>query len=239
MKATEQQIPKLTGQLVEHQKAFASLSSEDAQWVIANTVAAIGLFVTAVKNRAQQEIEKAVEVVKRTLTPWKKAIKIGGVSKKDLAKKLKKYEVGNEAQYIMGKDEFVIVTESGSVDFVTLTPSDLGFTSCPRTDAFMTKEFCAAWSAKYLEGYVIELCQPEDGPQLRHQYDDQPKGETVWMAMERITGSDGYPHVFYVGCDGGGTLWLNAPWVSPDDAWGLDGRVVFRLRKLPLPSAAA
>ena len=47
MKATEQQIPKLTGQLVEHQKAFASLSSEDAQWVIANTVAAIGLFVTA------------------------------------------------------------------------------------------------------------------------------------------------------------------------------------------------
>ncbi len=51
--ATEQQIPKLAGLLVEHQDGFTALSTEEAQWVIAETKKAIALFVEAVKNRAK------------------------------------------------------------------------------------------------------------------------------------------------------------------------------------------
>lgn len=48
---TEQQIPKLVGQIVEHQHCFSVLSIEDAQWAIQNTESAISLFVQAIKNR--------------------------------------------------------------------------------------------------------------------------------------------------------------------------------------------
>ena len=47
--ATEQQIPKLTGALVEHQLAFASLTNEEAQWAILNIKVAIAAMVEAVK----------------------------------------------------------------------------------------------------------------------------------------------------------------------------------------------
>lgn len=50
---TEEQIPKLAGVLVEHQRRFVSLPIEDAQWVIQNAPAAIGLFVEAVRNRSK------------------------------------------------------------------------------------------------------------------------------------------------------------------------------------------
>lgn len=46
---TEQQIPKLLAVLVEHQKHFEPLSNEEAQLVITNGVAAIAVFVAAIK----------------------------------------------------------------------------------------------------------------------------------------------------------------------------------------------
>lgn len=36
------------------------------------------------------------------------------------------------------------------------------------------------------------------GPELRKQYSDQPKGETLIIAMETVTNSGGYAHVFGV-----------------------------------------
>lgn len=100
----------------------------------------------------------------------------------------------------------------------------------------MTKEFCTKWSAEHLSGYVIEICEAEDGPRLREQYLDQPDGEILWMAMERITGSDGHPYVFVVERGNDGVRWLGATLTYRDDRWPLDSRLVFRFRKLPLPS---
>ncbi len=54
---TKQQISKVAASLVEHQASFDQLSAEEAQWVITNTVAAIGLFVNAVKNRVPSNVE--------------------------------------------------------------------------------------------------------------------------------------------------------------------------------------
>lgn len=67
--ATEQQIPKLAGLLVEHQSGFAALSTEDAQWVIAETKEAIALFCEAVKNRANALANKLLEYVTSVTLP--------------------------------------------------------------------------------------------------------------------------------------------------------------------------
>ncbi len=72
--ATEQQIPQLAGELVKHQRHFNSLSVEDAQWAIQNTVTAIDLFVSAVKNRNHQsqtsnEVVDQMIYVDRSIRP--------------------------------------------------------------------------------------------------------------------------------------------------------------------------
>ena len=183
------------------------------------------------------------KIVKRTLTVWK-TINFGGTTTEALLKSIEaevkdkeKNEIGKFARDLTSKLAFVIAPTPGQVGLVVLTPADLGFTSNPRTDAFMTKEFCAEWSAKNLDGWVIELCEAEDGPQLRLQYQDQPKGEVLWIAMERIADSDGDPYVFGVGRDDGGVRWLGTDWADPSHTWLLGGRLVFRLRKIPSPSA--
>lgn len=53
--ATEKQLPKLAGAIVEHQSAFDVLSNEDAQWAILNTKDAIALACDAWKSRVVGE----------------------------------------------------------------------------------------------------------------------------------------------------------------------------------------
>lgn len=79
--ATEQQIPKLAGSLVEHQGGFSALSTEDTQFVIAETKKAIALFVEAVQNRAKDRTNKLLEFVTSVTVP--------GVSKFVAAEKFK------------------------------------------------------------------------------------------------------------------------------------------------------
>jgi hypothetical protein len=174
-----------------------------------------------------------------TLTVFK-TLKIGGVPTKELLNKAEKSceEVTRWVKDIMKQKDFVTAETQTDVNFVVLTPTELGFTSDPRTYDFMTKKFCAEWSAKHLEGYVIELCEAEDGPQLRVQYEDQPNGEVLWMAMERITDSEGHPSLFAVERSPGGKRWLRTGRVAHDHTSDLDDRVVLRLRRLSAPSAA-
>jgi hypothetical protein len=173
-----------------------------------------------------------------TLTVFK-TLKIGGVPTKKLENKVKKSceEVTRWVKGIMKQKDFVTAETQTDVNFVVLTPTELGFTSDPRTYDFMTKNFCAEWSAKHLEGYVIELCEAEDGPQLRIQYEDQPNGEVLWMAMERITDSEDHPSLFAVERSPDGKRWLRTGRVGPDHVSDLDDRVMFRFRKLPEHSA--
>ena len=50
MSATQEQISELVAALVEQQRFFKSLSTEEAQWVIQHSVEAIGIFSAAVKR---------------------------------------------------------------------------------------------------------------------------------------------------------------------------------------------
>lgn len=227
--ASKQQIPVLAGSIVSNQGGFEPLSTDDAQWVIEHPEEAIKLWVEATTNRNKTWTTPLIQ--KRVLTP-SRTITYGGIAKSDLVQKVaKEQNLGDWAKDLMGKPAFTTAETKGSTDLVFLSLGDLGFTKNPRTDEFMTAQFCAAWSAQYLDGQVIELCQPEDGPHLRLQYDDQPNGEVIWMAMERITGSDGSLRAFYVGRDDLGDRWLSASRARPVPQWLLDYRIGFRLRK--------
>jgi hypothetical protein len=66
---TEQQIPKLAGLLVEHQKSFETLPAKDGQWAIHNIAEAINLFVEAVKNRAKKAPPMIVPIATEIIVP--------------------------------------------------------------------------------------------------------------------------------------------------------------------------
>jgi hypothetical protein len=187
------------------------------------------LFVDALVARGKQ----AITAIKKILTPWK-SIKLGGkpIEQVITAIKEKGNEISDYARSMMSDPAFCVLRVEFLTDLVILTPADLGFTENPRTGEFMTKEFLAEWSSKNLDGYVIELCYPEVGSQLRLQYQDQPKGEVLWIAMEPITVSGGRPSVFYVECLDVGDRWLSSYWVYPGDRWPLARCIVFRLRKI-------
>ncbi len=156
-----------------------------------------------------------------TFQIWK-TISIGGMPEEALLKALEKdgNEVTNWARDMMSQPEFTVAKERESINLARARVSELGFTEMPTTREL--------WKRIREIG---ELCPAEVGPQLRHQYQDQPKGEVLWVAMEQITGSDGGPSVFGVERHGGGGRWLSAGCADPGSRWDLGRGFVFSLRK--------
>lgn len=74
----------------------------------------------------------------------------------------------------------------------------------------------------------LDLCPPQTGPDLRLQYDDQPLGERIYVAMKPIPSSDGEPRIFVVEHCSNGTS-LDAARARPDDEWPSDAIFVFCL----------
>ena len=169
-------------------------------------------------------------------------IMIGGVSKDELIEQLAvaHRELGGYSKSMMNHNLFTTLAEPEPITLIDLCPADLGFTdpkNLPTTTELFDVKCLTAWSEANLDGYVLDLCPAETGPHLAIQYKDQPKGEVLWIAMERIPDSDGDPGVFDVERRGDGELWLGRGWTPPDDRWGLDSRIVFRLRKVSSASA--
>ncbi len=63
MSEQQNQINVLAGALTTHQRHFVQMSTENRQWVIQNTEAAIDLFAEAVKNRASDIKTAAVKLL--------------------------------------------------------------------------------------------------------------------------------------------------------------------------------
>ncbi len=167
-------------------------------------------------------------------------ILIGGVSKDELAEQVKAVgrELGSYAASMMRHELFTMLDQQEAITLIDLCPANLGFTENPTTTELFDAARLAEWSKANLDGYVIELCPAEVGPHLAIQYNGQPKGEVLWIAMEGIPGSGGDPGVFGVERDGDGKLWLGIVWARPGGRWSLGYRIVFRLRKVSSASAA-
>ena len=118
------------------------------------------------------------------------------------------FRLSDWASDILGKPAFKTADEETEVDLVKVTVVELGFKK-------------GAWRNQIYErarDLGLELCPPEVGPQLRLQYQDQPKGEWILVAMEPIVDSDGDPKLFGVGRYGSG-LWLGSYWGFPVSFW--------------------
>ena len=76
----------------------------------------------------------------------------------------------------------------------------------------------------------LDLAPAESGPALRLKLKDQPMGDWFAVGMEAITDRDGYPDVFGVSRDGGGS-WLGSGGGRPDDQWNPDNSFVFSSSK--------
>lgn len=152
---------------------------------------------------------------------WK-TIKLGTGLKTadDFRKKIKKsgMKIGDWANDILGKPAFTAATEKIEVDLVVISVGELGFKDGVKRENIYAQ-------AKKLG---LQLCLNEVGPQLRLQYKDQPNGEWLVIAMEPITGSDGFLGLFRVERDGNGQ-WLRSYYGNPDGVWPASGRFVFVL----------
>lgn len=129
---------------------------------------------------------------------------------------LKGVEVSSYAKQLLAKTTYQ--EEKESIDLVVLTPADLGFTTYPTTAELFAR-------AKE-QGYG--LCPAEVGPRLAGTLEE---AGWLYVAMEPITDSDGYPRVFLVGRYGDGGQWLGTDWTGPGSRWDLSYRIVFTLNK--------
>ncbi len=157
--------------------------------------------------------------IKGAVFPVYLNIAVGGKSKNQLLKELQSgFNVYGSTEDIMGAPSWK-PGKREQVKFACVKIRELGFTKNPTTTAL--------W-ARIRD--VAALCEPYDGPAIRLALKDQPYDECFWCAMEQITDTYGSAYVFILKrvtskprlCTG---------WAPPDNAWNLDNRVVFRLRK--------
>lgn len=128
-------------------------------------------------------------------------IEVGGKSKDELVAEIEANGMfaSEYSRNIMGKDAWKPGNKE-TVRFGKSSVRDLGFTKPPTTREL--------W--KRIEELGHALCEPGDGPALRREWKDQPKGTVCWTAMKQITASFGYPDVFLLHRFDDGKTWLNA-----------------------------
>src|SRR3989338_2502860 len=133
---------------------------------------------------------------------------------------------------IMDQPAFTIAQQEEKLHLVETSVAEIGF---PKGTTYKTFRERAVGTEVEFEGetYTVELCPNEAGPKLRIEYDDQPKGEWLRVAMEAITDSDGSLGLFDVG-RGGGDVWLFGNDGHGGRDWDGEDRFMFCLRKKAL-----
>jgi hypothetical protein len=126
--------------------------------------------------------------------------------------------LGDYAKDMLYKTEFSKTPETYKL--VKFTVAELGLKS-----GVTTKEIFET-----AQKLGLDLCPAEIGPQLRLQYEDQPNGEYLRIAMNPISARDGRLNLFRVDHDNG-FRWLDDGSGRPDSTWGDDDDFVFVSRK--------
>jgi hypothetical protein len=136
------------------------------------------------------------------------------------ALKQAKCGISDWANNIFGKPGFTVSREAREVELVVAPVAELGWKDG------------ATWKDIYqrAEELGLALCPAEAGPQLRLQYQKQPKNEWLVIAMKPIADSDNTLSVFSVRHDER-RLWLSANHGYPGYLWSGSCRLVFLRRK--------
>jgi len=158
---------------------------------------------------------------------WKtwKTIQLGYGQKtvSDLADAIKQagMGIGEFGDTLPDASNFSISTENVEVDLVIVSVGELGL----EKGAIQKDVFARA------QKLGLDICPSEVGFRLRLQYDNQPEGEWIAIAMEPIYWAKFFS-VFYLSTQGARKIrWLVAEVGGPDKFWNADSRLVFMRRK--------
>ncbi|OGM94250.1 hypothetical protein A2524_01085 [Candidatus Wolfebacteria bacterium RIFOXYD12_FULL_48_21] len=162
--------------------------------------------------------EKEIAESKEQFETWQ-TIESGGKSKDELIKELEEKGrlIGADANHLLKSEDFKTSESREHIDLVRPTVKDLGFDNGATTEEIYARA----------DELGLDLCEAEDAPNLRVQYDGT---EGMAIAMKQITGSGGFPSVFYLSSDDD-DLWLGTNGARPGIRWNADNRFVFRRRK--------
>lgn len=163
-------------------------------------------------------------VVARGSFPVWRTFRTGGKTREQLLAGLQ--AVGNQVsdwgQQMMAHQAFVTAPKAKEAAFVRVRVMDLGF-----TDSQNLPTTAQIWERADALG--LDRCLPDDGPNLRLAYQDQPVGEVIYIAMDQIADAGGNPNVFRLERYDDG-LWLLGNYAPPDFQWRLGSVLVFRKR---------
>lgn len=198
--ATEQQIPKLAGQIVEHQSSFAALSNDDAQFVITETRKAIELFVEAVENRVPETENKLLQFVTSVaVSTTQRFVAADHFKHGEVVDGVKLYLGDNFRTHFFTKVEENVQGGDIRVHKLLRASRDLNIRA--------------------------EIGEEREETQLAHLWGLlklQASGE------EGALLTNGYANIFYIR-DNKDVLWsVNARWYSDDREWGLGADSVAR-----------
>lgn len=98
------------------------------------------------------------------------------------------FRIGDWANDVLGEPNFTVASEEKKIDLVRITPKDLGF----KEGAYREDIYNRALELG------LKLCPLEVGPQLRLQYIDQPRLESLQIGMEPQVDSEGHRSEFRV-----------------------------------------
>jgi len=162
--------------------------------------------------------EKEIAESKEQFEIWQ-TIESGGKSKDELIKELKGkgIKIGDYAASLLESKDFKTAGSRESIDLVRPTVKDLGFENSATTEEIYARA----------DELGLDLCEAEDAPNLRVQYDGT---EGMAIAMKQITDSGGNPFVFNLNSHDD-DLWLFTSIARPDYRWIAVNRFVFRRRK--------
>jgi hypothetical protein len=96
-----------------------------------------------------------------------------------------KMKIGDAADEILGRPAFLDAKEKTELELTVVSAADLGVES----------EAALADVYKQAKQFGLVLCPAEVGPQLRLDYRDQPRGESLSIAMEPVATYSGEPTI--------------------------------------------
>ncbi|MCX6760370.1 MAG: hypothetical protein NTW46_03450 [Candidatus Nealsonbacteria bacterium] len=198
------QVAKLIARIAEN---LPEIPADLTQWWIENPLELQGILVGLSKKPSPKcDVWKTIKLGTglKTADDFRASLKGNGFS------------IGDWANDILGKPEFVVATEEKEVDLVKVTVAELGFNKGARRDQIYER-------ARELG---LEPCPSEVGPQLRLQYKDQPNNEWILIGMDPICHSDGGLRVFSVERDDS-VRWLYGHYDGPGSVWGPGFRWAF------------